>query len=151
MLQRPDVGGQSYSEEKQRELKEYWESSENGAEMPGFKAIKLLLSPLAALMQGTSSEARGLVVSQPLLGQHHAECRQKTAQKARICQCLNPYCCSTWASPDGKGRLLCRERLLSILLTSIFRIAIVVSLSLGLKLDCMLTINAELTAENRPA
>ena len=40
---------------------------------------------------------------------------------------------------------------LSILLTRIFKRAFVVSLAVGVRLDCMLTMKAELTAENKPA
>ena len=55
--------------------------------------------------------------------------------------------------PVQTGRVAsCGENVvLSILLTSIFKRAFVVSLALGVRLDCMLTINAELTAENKPA
>ena len=64
---------------------------------------------------------------------------------------LDPDDRRAWSSPDRKDASCAGNVLLSILLTSIFRRAFVVSLALGLRLDRIFTMKAELTAENKPA
>ena len=71
---------------------------------------------------------------------------KRLVDRLRVRKWSDPYSCRTGASPDGKGDVV-----LSIWLASIFKRAFVMSLALGLRLDCILTMRAELTVENKPA